>query len=42
VLGSMSDLVEKHERRTRKPWIAQEVIGQMDGKGKWKNVNNEN
>lgn len=41
VLGSKSDLVEKPERRTRKPWITQEVISQMDGRGKWKNVNNE-
>jgi hypothetical protein len=30
LLGSMSDLVEKLERRTRNPWITQEVIGQMD------------
>jgi len=37
----MSDLVEKPERRTSTPWITQEVISQMDGKGKWKNVNNE-
>jgi hypothetical protein len=41
VLGSMSDLMEKPERRTRKPWNTQEVISQIDGRGKWRNVNNE-
>jgi len=37
----MSDLVEKPERRPSKPRITQEVISQMDGRGKWKNGNNE-
>ena len=41
VLGTTSDLVEKPERRPREPRITQEVISQMGGRGKWKNVNNE-
>jgi hypothetical protein len=30
VLGNMSDLVSKVERRVRKPWIIQEMISTMD------------
>jgi low affinity Fe/Cu permease len=33
--------IEKVERRTRKPWITLEMISKMDGRRKWKNVNNE-
>jgi hypothetical protein len=38
VLGTLSDLVWKVEKRARKPWITQEMISKMDGKRKWKNV----
>jgi hypothetical protein len=37
----MSDLVEKVERRARKPWITQEMNSKIDECRKWKNVNNE-
>jgi hypothetical protein len=33
----MSGLVDKVDRKARKPWIAQELISKM----KWKNVKNE-
>jgi hypothetical protein len=41
VLDTMSDLVGKVERRSRKPWITQEMSSKMDEQRKWKNVNNE-
>jgi hypothetical protein len=34
-------LVGNVERRTRKPWITQEMISKMDERMKWKNVNND-
>jgi hypothetical protein len=41
VLGTMSGLVGKFERRARKQWITQEMISKMDERRKWKNVNNK-
>jgi hypothetical protein len=41
MLDTMSDLVEKVERRARKPWITQKMISKTDERRKWKNVNNE-
>jgi len=41
VLDTISDLVGKVEKRTRKPWITQEMISEMDERRKWKNVNTE-
>ena len=41
VLDTISDLVGKVEKRTRKPWITQEMISKMDEQRKWKNVNTE-
>ena len=38
---SISDLVGKIEKRTRKPSITQEMISKMSDRKKWKNVNNE-
>jgi hypothetical protein len=37
----MSDCEGKVEKRARKPWITQEMISKMDGRRKWKSVNNE-
>lgn len=36
----MRDLVAKVERRTRKLWITQEMISEMDEQRKLKNVHN--
>ena len=41
VLDTISDLVDKVERRARKPWMTQEMISKMDERRKWKNVNIE-
>jgi len=41
VLDTLSDLVGKVEKTSRKPWITQEMISKMDERRKWKNVNNE-
>jgi malate synthase len=41
VLDTMSDLVGKVDRKTRKPWIAKEMFSKMDGRRKWRNINNE-
>ena len=41
VLGTISDLVGKVEKRARKPWITQEMISKMDERRNWKNVNIE-
>ena len=41
VLDAMSDLVGKVKKRARKQWIAREMIGKVDERRKWKNVNNE-
>ena len=41
VLGTISDLVGKVEKRARKPWITQEMISKLDERRKWKNVNTE-
>ena len=41
MLDTISDLVGKVEKRTRKPWITQEMISEMDERRKWKNVNTE-
>ena len=38
---TISDLVGEVEKRTRKPWITQEMISKMDERRKWKNVNTE-
>ena len=40
-LDTISDLVGKVEKRARKPWITQEMIGKMGERRKWKNDNNE-
>jgi hypothetical protein len=40
VLGTMSALVGKVERKARKPWISSEIISKMHKRKKWKNVNN--
>jgi hypothetical protein len=34
-------MVEKVKRRTKKPWITQVMISNMDEQRKWKNVNNK-
>jgi hypothetical protein len=41
LLDTMSDCVRKVEKRTRKPWITQEMISKMGERRKWKSVNNE-
>ena len=41
VLGTVSDLVGKVERRARKPWITQEMISKMGERRKWKNIDTE-
>jgi hypothetical protein len=41
VLDTITDLVEKVEKRARKPRITQEMISKMDERREWKNVNNE-
>jgi hypothetical protein len=41
IVDTMSDLIGKVEKRVRKPWITGEMMGKMDKRGKWKNVNNE-
>jgi hypothetical protein len=41
VSDTVSNLVEKVERRARKPWITQEMLSKMDERRKRKNVNNE-
>jgi len=40
-LDTISDLVGKVEKRTRKPWITQEMISKTDERRKWKSVNTE-
>jgi hypothetical protein len=34
-LDTFSDLVGKFEKRTRKPWITQQMISKMDERKKW-------
>jgi hypothetical protein len=34
-------LVGKCDRKARKPWTTQEIIGKMGKRRKWKNINNE-
>jgi hypothetical protein len=41
VLDTISDLVEKVEKRARKPWITQEMISRMDERRKLKTVHTE-
>jgi len=41
VLVTISELVGKVEKTTRKPWITQEIISKMDERRKWKNANTE-
>jgi len=41
IVDTMSDLIGKVEKRVRKPWIKGEMMGKMDKRGNWKNVNNE-
>jgi hypothetical protein len=41
VLDTIGDLVGKVEKKTRKPWIIQEMIGKINEGMKWKNDNNE-
>ena len=38
VLGTVTDLVGKVEKRPRKPWITQQIINKMDGQRKWQNA----
>jgi len=38
VLGTVTDLVGKFERRPRKPWITQQMINKIDGRRKWQNA----
>jgi RPA family protein len=38
VLDTISDLVEKVDKRARKPWITQEMISKIDERKKLKNV----
>jgi hypothetical protein len=38
LLDTMSDCVEKVEKRARKPWITMEMIGKMDEQRKWKSA----
>ena len=41
VLDTMSDVVEKVDKRARKPWITQKMISKIDERKKLKNVNTE-
>ena len=41
VLDTVSDLVDKVEKRAIKPWITQEMISKLDERRKRKNVNTE-
>jgi hypothetical protein len=41
VLDTFSDLVGRVEKRSRQPWITQEIISKMDERRKWKTVNTE-
>jgi hypothetical protein len=41
VLDAISDMVGKEEKRSRKPWITREMMGKIDERRKWKNVNTE-
>jgi len=41
VLDTISDVVGKVEKRVTKPWITQEMIGEIDERRKRKYVNNE-
>jgi hypothetical protein len=41
VLDTLSDLVGKVEKISRKPWITQEMISKMDERRRRKNVNTE-
>jgi hypothetical protein len=41
MVDTMGDLIGKVEKRGRKLWITGEMMGKMDERGKWKNVNYE-
>jgi hypothetical protein len=41
VVDTVSDLIGKVEKRTRKPRITRKMVRKMDKRGKWKDVNNE-
>jgi hypothetical protein len=41
VLDTICDLVGKLEKRARNPWITREMMGKIDERRKWKNVNTE-
>ena len=41
MLDGVSDLVGRVQRRARKLWITQKILGKMDERRKWKNFNNE-
>jgi hypothetical protein len=41
VLGTVSDLVGRVDRKARKPWVTQKVINKMDERREWKYVNNK-
>ena len=41
VLDTISDVVEKVDKRARKPWITQKMISKVDKRKKLKNVNTE-
>jgi ribonuclease HI len=40
-LDTTSDCVGKVEKRVRNPWITQEMISEIDERGKWRSVNTE-
>ena len=41
LLDTISVLVGKVEKRTRKPWITKEMVSKIDERRKWKNVNTQ-
>jgi len=41
VPNTMGDWIGKVERKSRKPWITQEMINKVNERRQWKNVNKE-
>jgi hypothetical protein len=41
VPDTMGDLIGKVERKSRKPWITQEMINKENERWQWKNVNKQ-
>jgi len=37
----MGDFIGKVERKSRKPWITQEMINKVNERWQWKNVNKQ-